>query len=265
MEQKQIKKLLFEQKKPVFGFWNQLPCPEGAEIAAQAGFDFVIIDGEHSYISVESAVNHIRAIEAAGAIPFMRLPDDQTSRILQALDAGAKGIIIPNITTADQVQRIVEAARFAPLGRRGFCPGIRAAGRGILPVSQYSEWSNKETVVALLIENVDAVKNIEAIAQIKGYDALLLGPYDLSCSMGINGQVNDSRVMEALGRVVETGLKYGKEIIAVLSSSGPDGYAAQLQYWRQKGCKLFTLSSDAGAVALHCAELARKVLQQARE
>jgi 4-hydroxy-2-oxoheptanedioate aldolase len=249
MQQKNIKERLFHNKRPVFGTWSQLPCPEGSEIAAMLGYDFVIVDTEHCFMDMETATNHFRAIEAYDSIPIIRLVDGDRGRILHALDAGAKGILIPQVSTKEQAEKIVDAARFPPMGNRGTCPSIRATGKGAIDWNEYCEWSNRETLVIFLIETVEAVTNIEEIAKVPGFDAVLLGPYDLSFSMNLNGQVESPLVQEALQKVTQVCLANGKEVIAVPSWTGPGGLAGSVKEWYGRGCKLITTTGDAGAIS----------------
>lgn len=243
-----VKERLFGLGRPAFGMWSQLCDAEGTEIAAMLGYDFVIIDLEHNFAEMETAVNHIRAADAYGCIPIIRVVDWSRRSIQYATDAGAKGILVPCIRTKEDALAVVKAARYAPLGERGTCPGIKACGRGAIPWGDYCEWANTQMLVILLIETAEAVQHIEEIASIEGIDAFLLGPYDLSFSMGLNGQVECPEVQGALETVAKTAREHGKEVFAVPSWTGQGGVAASAKSWYEKGCKAITLSSDAGSI-----------------
>ena len=113
------------------GTFVQMASAENAEIAAASGFDFVILDMEHGSFGIESLVELIRGVQVAGATPIVRLPDDSETGILKALDAGATGVLVPGISNKEETRKIVNAARYAPLGCRGACPRVRATGHGL--------------------------------------------------------------------------------------------------------------------------------------
>lgn len=176
-----------------------LASPEVAEVLSAAGFDWLFIDAEHSPLDA-LAIQHI--LQGAGSIPcLVRLAHGDEVSIKKALDVGAAGIIAPLINSAEQAEQVVRHARYAPLGTRGVGVG-RAHGYGFA-FQEYVSRANDESVIVVQAEHIDAVNNIEAIVQVSGIDAVLIGPYDLSASLGRLGEVTHPDVAAAIDRVTQ--------------------------------------------------------------
>ncbi len=186
-----------------------MATPQVAELLAQAGFDWLFIDGEHAPLD-DGDIQLL--IQAAGATPcLVRIPCLDEIAIKKALDAGATGIIVPQVNTAEQAEQAVSYAKYPPMGQRGV--GIsRAHGYGF-SFQDYLAQANDEVVVVVQAEHATAVENIEAIAATTGLDGVFIGPYDLSASLGKMGQVEDPKVIAAVDRVTaacqKAGLKLG--------------------------------------------------------
>lgn len=181
------------------GSWLQLGSPEVAEIMANAGFDFLVVDMEHSATGNNEAHQLIRVVEQAGSRPLVRVPENNPTIIKQVMDMGAHGVIVPMINTPAQAQAAVAAAKYPPEGTRGV--GLwRAQGYGA-DFERYGEWLKTSSVVIVQIEHVDAVRNLEAISQVPGVDAFMVGPYDLSASLGISGQFEHPLFIETMKQV----------------------------------------------------------------
>ncbi len=184
----------------VLGTILSLNSPDVAEIYSGIGFDWLFIDAEHSTLDPHD----LKAIlQAAGAtIPcVVRLPALDEIAVKKTLDAGAAGLIVPQVHDARQVEQLVRWGRYYPTGSRGLGFG-RAQGYG-LKVSEYFETANENILLAVQAESTEAVKNIESIVQVQGLDAVLVGPYDLSASMGLPGQIDHPDVQAAIRRVAE--------------------------------------------------------------
>ncbi len=179
---------------------------EVGEILGRAGFDWLFLDGEHS---VMGAADWQRVMQGAGReMPcLVRLPVGDEVSIKKALDAGAAGVIVPMVQTAEQAIDVVRWAKYAPAGERGVGLG-RASGYGH-DLQGYLARANEETAVVVQAEHIRAVENIEAIVRVEGVDAVLIGPYDLSASMGLMGQVAHPDVQAAIGRVAAACLGAG--------------------------------------------------------
>ena len=175
-----------------------LNSPEAIEVLTMVGFDWLFIDAEHGAFST---LDMQRLIQTAGAaMPcLIRVAAGEEVAIKKALDIGAAGIIVPQVNRVDQTEDIIRWACYAPQGGRGVGIG-RAHGYG-LHFNDYIERANAEVTVVIQAEHIEAVNNIEAIVQVQGVDAVLIGPYDLSASMGLIGQVDHPEVIAAIDRV----------------------------------------------------------------
>lgn len=162
--------------------------------------DFFWIDLEHSPLSLESVVGHLIAARAVGVATIVRVPASEPWFIKRVIDSGALGIIVPQIRSADEAKRVVEACRYRPEGDRGYGPR-RASNYGY--DTDYLANANRDLFVSVQIERADALRELEAIASVEGLDSLVLGPFDLSISMGFPGQVTHPEVTAAMRRVVD--------------------------------------------------------------
>jgi len=164
------------------GSWIQIPNSSVAEIMGQAGYDWVAIDLEHGSISVEILPDLFRALELGNTLPLVRLAQGHPKDCKQALDAGAGGVIVPMIETADQLANIRDVCRWPPSGTRGV--GFSRANLFGKNFDNYREEAQEPLLIAM-IENIHAVENMDSICAVEGLDAILIGPYDLSASMGL--------------------------------------------------------------------------------
>lgn len=175
--------------EPALGGWVMTNSVVSAEIMAQAGFQWVCVDAEHSQVTKETAVNMFRAIERYGAEPFVRVCLNDEVEIKKYMDMGARGIIVPMIKSHEDVKRAISYTKYAPLGNRSFAlPRCNGYGQWS---AEYFERSNQDTFFGIMIEHIDAVANLDEIFSGKEIDAVFIGPYDLSGSMGIPGQFDN--------------------------------------------------------------------------
>lgn len=201
-----LKQRLRENRVTV-GSWVTLGHPAVAEITAAAGFDWLAIDMEHSVITLDVAQQLMQVIEARGAVPLVRLPENDATVIKRVMDAGAAGVIVPMVNSPEDAARAVRATRYPPLGSRGL--GIaRAQGYGV-SIREYVERIAETAVVILQIEDKRAVKQIDLIFQVPGVDGYLIGPYDLAASMGHAGRLDHPEVEAAVERVFESARRHG--------------------------------------------------------
>jgi 2-dehydro-3-deoxyglucarate aldolase len=183
-----------------------LPAPEVAEILAGLGFDWLFLDAEHSPIGMRDAQ---ALLQAAGArFPcLVRVPAGEEVWIKKALDIGASGLIIPQVHSAEQAERVVSLCRYPPEGSRGV--GVaRAHGYGNR-FGEYVATANEQVAIVIQAESAEAVRNIRSIAEVPGIDAVLVGPYDLSASFGKPGEISDREVIGAIAEVKEACLHAG--------------------------------------------------------
>lgn len=193
------------------GTWVKLPAIESVELVALAGFDFVVIDLEHSAMNLETAYRHIGIALLAGVAPIVRVPSLDGGIVQRILDAGAEGIMVPHVDTVEQARDAAAAARFAPGGRRGVGATSRAGAWGATAREEYLRYGNEEVVVIPQLESAEAARDAGAIARVDGVDALLVGAADLSTSLGL--AESDPRVIDLIAGVVrdvqEVGLPIG--------------------------------------------------------
>ena len=194
----QENKVLSKLRKeiPALGGWIMSNAVAAAEIMSQAGFDWVCVDAEHSQVSKETAVNMFCAIERHGAEPFVRVSLNDEVEIKKYLDMGARGIIVPMIKSYEEVEKAVSCIKYPPEGNRSFALP-RCTGFGQWS-DEYFAMANKETFIGIMIEHIDAVKEIDRIFSSKAINAILVGPYDLSGSLGIPGQFDNREFIEVL-------------------------------------------------------------------
>lgn len=186
------------------GMMVTLAAPEVAELVAGIGFDWLFVDAEHSPLDPAQLQ---RVMQGAGKETpcLIRLPSAGDVPIKKALDAGAAGIIVPQINSARAAEAVVRMAKYAPDGQRGV--GVsRAHGYG-MSFQEYVSSANDEVAVVVQAEHIEAVRHIDEIVAVPGIDAVLVGPYDLSASLGKLGQVDDPEVRAAIDRVTEACLK----------------------------------------------------------
>ena len=203
MKQKNKLKKALHEGKTVFGPFMKLSDPAVVEIFGHAGFDFVIIDLEHGPLSTETAQNMVRAAELAGITPIIRVSENDPGQISRALDIGAQGVQVPHITTGAEANKVIEAAKFSPAGERGVCRFVRAASYSAMDRGDYFKSANNNTLVIAMIEGTEGVQNIDEILETPGVDVIFIGPYDLSQSLGLIGQVSHPKVFEELKKVAD--------------------------------------------------------------
>lgn len=189
----------FEHKKLTIGSWITLGHPSIAEIMAKAGFDWLTVDMEHSAITLHQAQQLVQVIELAGCVPLVRVGANDANLIKRAMDTGAHGVIVPEVNTKADAQRAVGAVKYPPQGFRGV--GLARAQSYGADFEGYRRWSETESVVIVQVEHIKAVENLEAILSVEGVDAFIIGPYDLSASLGVPGQFDHPDVVAALDEV----------------------------------------------------------------
>ncbi|MFH1772675.1 MAG: aldolase/citrate lyase family protein [Candidatus Omnitrophota bacterium] len=195
--------------KTTIGSWLQIGHPVTAEIMAQAGFDWLVVDLEHSAIDISTTQVLFQIIESKGIIPLVRLSSNDNVEIKRVLDAGAAGIIVPNVNTADQAKEALCSSMYPPIGKRG--TGIaRSQGYGS-NFKEYFDRANKEMIVIAQIEHKDALSNIDSILE-TDIDGILIGPYDISASLGVAGGFDNPLVVEAVSKIKAAAKKHNKSL-----------------------------------------------------
>lgn len=189
------------------GSWLTIGSASVAEIMSRAGFDWLTIDMEHSAITLKECQEMARVIELCGTVPLVRVGENNPALIKRVMDCGAGGVIVPMVNTAFQAREAVAAVKYPPKGGRGV--GLaRAQGYG-LNFESYKKWLDKESVVIVQIEHIEAVNNLEDILRVEGVDGFIVGPYDLSASLGIPGGFSRPEFKKALARIMKVTRNFG--------------------------------------------------------
>jgi 2-keto-3-deoxy-L-rhamnonate aldolase RhmA len=210
----------------------EINSPELVELFGHLGYDFVFLDGQHCGLNVELARTMMRAADLTGMTSLVRVPRNDPSVILEYLDAGAGGIIVPNIATLAEAEAAAAATRYPPVGIRGGFGRSRAANYGITQTQvEYFTKTNDEVLCVALIEDESALSNLPAICSTPGVDIILIGPGDLSLSMGIPGGWKDPRVQAAIEQIRAAAAAGGKPamIAALDAADGRRLYAQGFQ------------------------------------
>ncbi|WP_457610200.1 HpcH/HpaI aldolase family protein [Lutibacter sp.] len=196
--------------KHTIGSWITLNHPSIAEIMADAGFDWLCVDMEHSVTDYYEAQQLIATIQAKGIKAFVRVGENNTRIIKRVLDAGAEGIIVPMVNSKEDALKAIDAVKYPPKGKRGV--GLARAQKYGFGFEEYKDNYADDIQLIIQIEHIDAVNNLEEIISLDEIDGTFIGPYDLSGSMGKPGKYNDDDVKEVLNRYEEIVKKYDKLI-----------------------------------------------------
>lgn len=234
-------KAALKSGESVYGTWGFVPHSSITEMVALAGFDFHIIDMEHTELNFSKAIELILAAEANGMSSIIRVPQLDSSYILRALDIGAHGVQIPHISTKEDAERAVSFAKYYPAGERGLAPNSRAGGFSYEGRETHAEEQNEQTIVALNVEGETGIENLPEILEVDGYDVVFLGPYDISQAVGRPGEITHPDVRELLKKSAELIRDRGKSVGCFAQSK------EQVQFCNDIGIDYLTFSSD-GAI-----------------
>ena len=190
------------------GTWIQIGHPAVAEILACVGFDWICVDMEHGAIDLETMTHIFRAIEANDSVPVARLPMNDPIWIRRSLDAGALGLIIPMINSAEEIESAIRCAKYPPRGERGY--GYSRANAYGMNFEECIAGANEAIAIIAQIEHKDGIENIDSILQVKDLDGVFIGPLDLSGSYGKSGQLDCPEMREALKRYLEACKEHNK-------------------------------------------------------
>lgn len=190
------------------GSWITLAHPAIPEIMSASGFDWLVIDLEHSSLSLRDMEDMIRVIELSNTTPLVRLSNNDSTQIKRAMDSGSHGVLVPMVKTKKDAINAIKAVKYHPKGNRGV--GLaRAQGYGN-NFDSYFNSSNNNSIVIVQIEHIDAIKNLEEIIKLDDIDGIILGPYDLSCSLGIAGEFEHKLMKNAISEALSISNKYNK-------------------------------------------------------
>ena len=252
IKNKMLEKIANGEK--LVGAFSNLVSSAAIECLGLAGLDFVIIDTEHGPSDVESTVPLILAAERRDIVPIVRVKDASRSSILKMLDIGAMGLLVPFIKSVDEVKKVIEYGKYAPLGQRGFGPG-RKSGFGTLPdsanITDYLETCNRETMIIPQCETVEALNCIEEIAALNGVAGIFIGPFDLSIAIGKPTQFSDPEFITAVDRTLKACKDAGKFCLTI----GMNGAAAKANF--AKGFE-GVASGDTGFLVASASQLVKE-------
>jgi len=226
--------------QPVFGGWMSLAHPSIGEIFARAGFDWVLVETEHTAIDNSDVLPVLMAIEGRGAAPLVRLASVDPVQAKAVLDSGAAGIFVPLVNNRQDAELSVRMAKYPPQGNRGV--GLaRAHGYGV-DFEEYIRCANEDGLVVVQIEDISAVECIDEILMVEGIDVAYIGPYDLSMSMGYPGQLNHPEVKKAMDRVKEAALRHG--VSPGIHLLHPEQVEKDLDARLEEGYRFIAIGSD---------------------
>ncbi|MEO0383804.1 MAG: aldolase/citrate lyase family protein [Pseudomonadota bacterium] len=237
-------KALLASSDVTLGTWTQIAAPELIDIIGLNGFNFTIIDCEHGVFGMETAENLARAADANDIACAVRVPSNDPVMIMKALDAGIRHVVVPNLSTAEQAQRAVAATRFGPEGLRGACPCCRAGGHFIRNWEAYVAEEEARVGVIGLVETKEGYENIKAICATAGLRALMFGPFDLSVSMGFNGNWRHPDVLSIVEEMVRCAVEADICVMMPVFSPDPHECRALMERWQALGVRAFVIGSD---------------------
>jgi 2-keto-3-deoxy-L-rhamnonate aldolase RhmA len=226
-----------------------LPAPELVEIAAAVGYDWVFIDREHGTIAYQDALRMVQAAPG-GFSTLVRIPSATEEHVKQTLDAGCDGIIVPQVNSPELASQLVQWAKYPPLGMRGVGAG-RAHQYG-LSFEAYINTANESTSLIIQVEHIRATQSINDILAVEGIDGILIGPYDLSSSMGKMGRLQDPEVVEALQRVKEAANR--QNVPWGIFTQQPETVSRE----KQDGASFIAVGTDTGALITRLQEVLRQ-------
>jgi 2-dehydro-3-deoxyglucarate aldolase/4-hydroxy-2-oxoheptanedioate aldolase len=235
-----IKRALQNGQSVVGTMVAEMRQPAVVQLLANAGFDFVIIDNEHGPFNIETIADLARTAKYVGLTPFVRVPDITYPHIAQSLDSGAQGVMIPRVTAAQQVLQAVQIMKYPPLGMRG-----NALSRGYTnfksgSVAEVMAEVNEETLLIVQVETRQALENIEEILAIPGVDVALIGPTDLSISLGVPGQIDSPQMDAAIKTMITACQQHG--VFPAIHMNDLE----LAVYWAKNGMRLVSSNAETG-------------------
>jgi 2-keto-3-deoxy-L-rhamnonate aldolase RhmA len=245
--------------KPVIGTMiEEISSPFIVHILANAGYDFVFIDMEHGRFGQEEAANLIQTFRLTPMTCLVRVPDNQYHLIARILDAGAEGIMVPRISTRQEVEAVVQSVRYPPIGQRGLSVtrGHNNYERG--DAQTFAEHANRENLVIIQIERREAVEDVDSLLSVPGVDVALIGPVDLSISLGLPLDFSHPDLVKAIQRVVTACQRHN--VIAGIHTRNLQALA----YWHQQGMLMLCSSSELDMLIDSSKELAHAMREMAR-
>jgi 4-hydroxy-2-oxoheptanedioate aldolase len=242
-----------QSARQMYGLWLGLADPYAAEICAGAGFDWLMLDGEHAPNDVRSLLGALQAIAPYPGHPVVRIPSADVTLVKQVLDIGAQTILVPAVDDAAQALLLARAMRYPPDGTRGVGTALARAARWGAE-ADYLSVADAEACLIVQIETLAGVRNAAAIAAVDGVDALFIGPADLAASLGYRGQATHPKVREAIEALIRTARSAGKPVGTL--TTDPD----LARHYLACGCSFIAVGVDTLLLRLGARELAQRYL-----
>ena len=220
------------------GSWIMLGHPMSVEVMALAGFEWLVVDIEHTSIDLEMVQLLILTIQANNIKALVRISKNEEVVIKRVLDMGADGIVVPMVNSREDALKAVEYAKYPPKGKRGV--GLYRASKYGVGFDQYKKWLEKELIIIVQIEHIDGVKNIDAILDVDDIDGIIIGPYDLSGSMGYPGEFDRIEVKQAIEKTISSCKKKNKPAGFHVVDTDP----RKLKEKIEQGCRFLAYGID---------------------
>lgn len=237
-----LKEKLTQSDEACIGTWITTPSIDLTDLICSAGLDFVVIDSEHAPISFETAQHMAMACEARGTSPMLRIPGVDESYVLKGLEIGSHGLQVPNLGSAEDLERLVQFAKYPPIGQKGLSPFTRACDYYAANATKMTEVANANTLLSIHIEGEAGVNNIDSMLEVEGIDIYFLGLFDLSKYLGIPGQVDHPDLLGLFTNLVGKINASGKIAGAISNSE------AQLNHFIEAGVRYITHSADCNLI-----------------
>jgi 2-keto-3-deoxy-L-rhamnonate aldolase RhmA len=245
-----VKKALKEGKAQYGCGFGQIRSMEVPRILAAAGFDWTFIDGEHGGFGIETLQDLCHASVSAGLSPVVRVADMQYALVARALDCGAQGVLFPRVESAELLERAVSWTKFPPVGVRGFGLTASHVGYEKVTIPQILEHMNQNVMVVLQIETKLAVDKRDELLSVPGVDAVLIGPVDLSISLGVPGEFENPKMVEAMEKIRDSCVKHG------VAPGTQTRTLSLAKFWKQRGMLFLGSGSETGFMFEKASEIA---------
>lgn len=257
MKHREMKKTLKEGKTMIGTFIMEFGVPSIATVLANAGCDFVIIDMEHSSFSMETVGQIVRTARGADIPSIVRVPVIERHFISRALDAGASGLMIPRVESSADIENVVKWSMYSPEGNRGVAFGIGHTDYGdhrLMNGVAYTKQANEELVIIAQIETAKSIENIDELFSSGIIDVVLIGPYDLSTSLGVSGELDHPKMVDAIEKIIEKAKEYG-----IIMGSYIDGFEGGKQWLERGDIQLIACGSDVALLTWKMKEEIQKI------
>lgn len=215
-----------------------LKSPQAVPMCASEGWDYIILDTEHNDYDYETLGNFSLAAKYEEMALFVRVPDKLYHQMAQMLDIGAEGLVLPQVKTQEEAERIIKSTKYAPVGKRGVSISTTVTLFRDYSIQEYTDWANRELMTIVQIESEEGVNNIEKILSVGNIDAIMIGPADMTDDMGIPGQIHHPRVETAFREIIRACNKYGVAPGVHLNNMD------DVKKWAAEGMRFLTYSYD---------------------